>query len=59
MKGNTMRLIDFEKIEVEFKCSECGYKVKVTLDTILQNGKPWCADHGEYDVSGSTAQIPD
>ncbi|MBT6051634.1 MAG: hypothetical protein HOG49_32930 [Candidatus Scalindua sp.] len=54
-----MHLVDFEKITIEFKCQECGYKVKVDLKTILDNGKPWCGNHGEYEVLGSTAAIPE
>ena len=53
-----MRLVNFEKITVEFKCAECGDKSVVTLGDILKVGNPYCTEcDSEFEVSGSTAAI--
>jgi len=53
-----MHLIDFERITVEFKCPECGAKVEVDLDNILQVGNPFCGECDcDYEVAGSTASV--
>jgi|APSaa5957512576_1039674.scaffolds.fasta_scaffold80601_1 hypothetical protein len=53
-----MKLVDFEKITVEFKCPECDDKVEANLANILEVGNPWCSDCDcSYEAAGSTAAI--
>jgi|TARA_B100002003_G_C13587791_1_gene304270 predicted RNA-binding Zn-ribbon protein involved in translation (DUF1610 family) len=53
-----MKLVDFEKITVEFRCPECGDKVEVDLANILEVGNPWCCDCDcDYEAAGSTAAV--
>ena len=53
-----MKLVDREKITVEFKCPECNDRVEANLANILEVGNPWCCDCDcEYIAQGSTAEI--
>ena len=53
-----MPKVDFEKITIEFRCTECGDTSTTTLENILQVGNPYCGECDcEYDVACDNATV--